>query len=438
MNIAIIGFAREGQAAYEYWNRDSHELTICDQNKATAIPKGAHAQLGADYLKNLGQFDLIIRTAGLHPRQIADANPETPDILRRVMTSANELLHVCPSRNIIGVTGTKGKGTTSVLISKILEAAGYRTYLAGNMGIPPLKLLEKDIKPDDWVVLELSSFQLIDITASPHIAVCLMINEEHLNWHADYKEYVTAKQQLFRWQRPEDIAIYYGPDADSKSVASASSGKHIPYMQAPGAEVLHDDRIVIDGQPICHVSEIKLLGKHNWQNVCAAVAAVWQITHDVAAIRKAVINFEPLPHRLELVRETGGVSYYNDSFSSAPPAAMAAIDAVPGRKIMIIGGQDRGLNLSELAETISAHTNNIRKIMIIGEAAPRIEKALSAQGFTDYKRLQHTTMPDIVAKAQHIAQAGDSVVLSPGFPSFDMFKDFEDRGEQFKAAVNDL
>src|SRR5690348_7820905 len=152
MKIAIVGFARDGKAAYEYWNKDGNDLTICDQNEKLELPNGAKAQLGSDYLKNLGQFDLIVRTAGLPPRLIAEANPETPDILNKITGNIDEFYNATPSKNIIGVTGTKGKGTTCTLITKMLEADGKKVHLGGNIGIPALELLKNNIQPDDWVV----------------------------------------------------------------------------------------------------------------------------------------------------------------------------------------------------------------------------------------------------------------------------------------------
>lgn len=438
MKIAIIGFAREGQAAFVHWNRDQNEITICDRDEKVEAPRGVSTQFGPDYLQDLDRFDVIVRTAGLHPDNIAKANPEAPNILEKVTTSVNEFLRVCPSRNIIGVTGTKGKGTTSVLITKMLEAAGYTTHLGGNIGIPPLKLLQEKIDPEDWVVLELSSFQLMDIKSSPHIAVCVMMAEEHINWHQDYSEYIAAKQQLFKWQKADDIAIYYGPDAESKKVVSLSAGKQIPYMQAPGAEVLEDERIVIDGEPICHVSEIKLLGKHNWQNICAAATAVWQVTHDIAALHKAVTTLESLPHRLEPVGEVRGVRYFNDSFASAPGSVVAALDAVAGPKVLIVGGLEKRLDLSELADAIVSHQKNLTKVIIIGTVGPRLVRELQKRHFDNFDLLKDVTMLDIVAQAQNAAKVGDAVLFSPGSSSFDMFKDFFDRGEQFKEAVRAL
>lgn len=438
MNVAIVGFEREGRAAYEHWRSLGHEVTICDQDPHKNVPKGVAVQLGPDYLHNLDRFDLIVRTAGLHPNKIIEANPNAPDIARKITTSVDEFMRVCPTRNIVGVTGTKGKGTTSVLTAKMLEAAGYRVHLGGNIGVAPIKLLDSDIQPNDWVVLELSSFQLIDLKTSPHIAICVMMAEEHLNWHRDFDEYITAKQQLFRWQTVDDFAIYYGPDALSKQVASISPGELIPYMQAPGAQVLHDERIVIGDEPICRTSEIKLLGKHNWQNICAAATAVWQVAHDARALRTAIVNMAALEHRLEPVREVSGVQYYNDSFSSNPGSTIAALDAIPGTKVLVVGGVDKQLDLVELANVLSAHKQSLRKVLIIGEIAPRLARTLQAHGFDNYEVLKNVRMPDIVKHAAHAAQAGDSVLFSPGSSSFDMFKDFVDRGEQFKESVHTL
>lgn len=438
MKVAIVGYEREGRVAFEYWSRGGHDTTICDQDPDKNVPQDVPTQLGPDYLKDLGRFDLVVRTAGLYPGKIVQANPQAPGIADKITTSVDEFLRVSPTRNIVGITGTKGKGTTSVLTAKMLEAAGYRVHLGGNIGIPPLQLLDAGIGPDDWVVLELSSFQLTDLKRSPRIAVCVMMAEEHLNWHRDLDEYITAKQQLFRWQKPDDVAIYYGPDELSERIASGGPGQLIPYMQAPGAEVLNDERIVIGDEPICKTSEIKLLGKHNWQNICAALTAVWQVTHDARALRQAIIGTTALEHRLEPVREVGGVQYYNDSFASAPGSTVAALDAVPGPKVLIVGGLDKGLDLTELADGVSAHKRALRKVLIIGEIAPRISRTLKAYGFGNYEILTGVTMPDIVKHAAHAAQVGDSVLLSPGSSSFDMFKDFVDRGEQFKEAVNEL
>jgi UDP-N-acetylmuramoylalanine--D-glutamate ligase len=437
MKIAILGFAGQGQSAYEYWSTSGNDLTICDMNSELKVPDGAKTQLGQDYLKNLDQFDVLVRTPILHPRDIVAANPENPNILDKVTSNTNEFFNACPSKNIIGVTGTKGKGTTSTLITRMLQSAGKRVHLGGNIGIPPLELLKDDIQPDDWVVLELANFQLIDLKYSPHIAVCLMISAEHLDWHEDVEEYIAAKQQLFIHQTSDDVAIYYAKNEISESIADASEGEQIPYFDIPGA-IIKGDSVVIHNQEICKISEIKLLGKHNWQNVCAAITAVWQVTQDVAAIKKAVTNFSGLPFRIEFRREVNGIRYYNDSFASQPSATIAAIGAIPGNKVVIIGGHERGLDLTEFCKSLNSYKSEIRKIVVIGTSGDRIVQNLKKFGFKNYVQPETKTMEGVVAAGSAEAQVGDAVILSPGFASFDMFKNFEDRGKQFNQVVDAL
>lgn len=429
MKIAILGFAGQGQSAYEYWNTPGNDITVCDKDAKTKVPAGAQAKLGNDYLKNLDQFDLLIRTPALHPRDIVSANSE--DILSKVWTNTNEFFKVCPSRNIIGVTGTKGKGTTSTLIAKMLEAAGHTVHLGGNIGIPPLDLLKNNIRPDDWVVLELANFQLIDLRNSPHIGVCLMVVPEHLDWHEDTEEYIAAKQQMFMNQTAQDIAIYYSKNENSESIAGASEGTQIPYYSAPGAIIENDD-IVIGNQSICSTTEVKLLGEHNWQNICAAVTAVWQIDQNVEAMHQVITSFEGLEHRLEFVKEVSGVSYYDDSFGTAPETAIVAIKAFDQPKVVILGGSDKGANYDDLAKAIME--NNVRGVVTIGETGTAIAKSLRSRGFTEIHE-GGKTMAEIVNTAKKLAQPGDVVLLSTACASFGLFQNYKDRGEQFKKAV---
>lgn len=447
MNIAILGYDTEGKSSYEFFKSQHdtankpHMLTILDQNPDLAIPDGANSVLGDDYLDNLARFDLIVRTAGLNAGKIFVANPELPR--SKVTTQINEFFKASPTTNIIGVTGTKGKGTTSTLIHHMLAAAGKDVHLAGNIGIPALSLLPK-LTPDSWVVLELSSFQLSDLRYSPMIAVCLMVVPEHLNWHKDMADYKTAKQQLFVWQTFDDIAIYNADNEHSHTIAEAGNGTKLPYMAAPGALVAPDpddpaDHLIsIGGQTICRTSELKLLGEHNWQNVCAAITAVWQVTHNISALHQVLTSFSGLPHRLELVREIDGVKYYNDSFATGIHASIAAIQAIKAPKVLILGGFERNLPLEHLAITLSERSNDVRKVLIIGESAERLAGVCQAHNFSNFSIVTEKDIKTIVALAQAEARNGDAVLLSPGFASYDMFKNFEDRGNQYRQAVQDL
>lgn len=446
MRIAILGYDRQGRSAFKHWNKPENEITICDQNTVDNIPEGVKTNFGGDYLLDLDQYDLLIRTPGLHPRQILNANPEHPEILNRVTTVTNEFFKVCLSKNIIGVTGTKGKGTTSSLIAKILETAGHRVHLGGNIGIPPLDMLDGGILPTDWVVLELANYQLIDLQYSPKIAVCLMVAPEHLDWHTDMYEYIMSKERLFIHQKPEDLAVFNAHNLYSEDIAGVSSAKKIVYDVPPVDEVpqdtkgvyVEDDKIYAFGEKICGVDEVALLGRHNLENICAAIAATWGIIkHNKEVVRKVVRSFAGLPHRLEIVKKVKGVWYVNDSFASNPEATIAAIDAIPEQKVMLIGGYDRGIDQKELIQKIKI-TNTIRKIVLIGASGPRLSSEFKKARLDNFVITEAQTMKEVLAEAERYAKRGDAIVLSPGFASFDMFKDFEDRGIQFKQLVEKL
>ncbi len=427
MKIAIVGFDTEGSSTYEYLRSQGHSITICDQNTEAAVPEGVATKLGTNYLEGLDQFDLIVRTPGLHPAKILAQNPS---VQAKITSHLNLFMESVPTKNIIGVTGTKGKGTTSSLITEMLRADGKDVFLGGNIGIPPLGFIEK-LTQDSWVVLELSSFQLIDLKYSPHIGVCLMVVPEHLNWHEDYEEYVAAKQQLFIHQQEKDIAIYYAPNETSESIAAASEGQLLPYMQQPGARV-QDGVISIDGQEICKTHELRLLGGHNVQNACAAVTAVWQATHNIPAIRKALTSFSGLEHRLEFVRQFDGVKYYDDSFGTTPETAIVAMEAFAEPKVVILGGSDKGASFEELAQSVVK--NNVRTVIAIGQMGPVIAHELSKLGYEHIVEGARN-MAEIISQARISAQDGDVVLLSTGCASFGMFENYKDRGNQFKEAV---
>ena len=431
MKIAIIGYGLQGASSYKYW-RDGNSITICDQNEIKDPPRDVELLIGEDHLKNLNDFDLIVRSPSVHPRDIVSANGE--QIKDKITTNTNEFFKVCPSKNIIGVTGTKGKGTTSSLITKMLEAGGKKVHLGGNIGTPPLEMLEAGINESDYVVLELANFQLIDLKYSPHIAVCLMVVPEHQDWHEDMEEYVTAKKQLFIHQTPSDIAIYYSDNEISEDIASSGKGVKIPYFENPGANI-NNELVVIDGRTICRTDEVKLLGRHNLQNICAAVTATWQIDQNTEAIKQVTTSFTGLDHRLELVRELNGVKYYDDSFATTPESAIVAIEAFKDPKVIILGGSDKGAEYIKLANTVAG--GNVKHAVLIGDTAKSIEQALKNEGFSDYS-FGSKDINEIVELCKEKSSPGDVVLLSTGCASFGIFKDYKDRGEKFKKAVQEL
>lgn len=435
MNIAIVGFGLQGRSIYEFYKSKENQITICDKSLPEDLPTDVQTQIGENYLARLNRFELIFRSPSVHPDEIIKSNGR--EILAKVTTNTNEFMRLCPTKNIIGITGTKGKGTTSVLIYKMLQGMNKNVHLGGNFGVPPLDLLRENIRPEDYIVLELANFQLIDFKYSPKIAICLLVEPEHLDWHSDVDEYYFAKTNLFRKQTDQDISIYYALNENSKRIASTGGGRLIPYYQSPGAFVA-GNHIVIDGIPIIDVNEIKLIGQHNWQNICAATTAVWQIEKNSLAIANVLREFPGLPFRIELRKEVNGVKYYNDSFSTAPTATIAAIRAIPGSKILIIGGHERGIDLTNLVNEIKAKEDEIKKIVLIGQSAKRVAENLDQVGFSKYEISTSKDLNEIVFKIHEQAQDGDKVILSPGFASFGMFKNFEDRGNKFNLAVENL
>ncbi|HVX57840.1 MAG TPA: UDP-N-acetylmuramoyl-L-alanine--D-glutamate ligase [Candidatus Saccharimonadales bacterium] len=434
MKIAILGYDVEGRASFDYFAaQDGHELTVCDRNPAVQVPEGVPSMLGEGYLDDLDRFDLLVRTPGLPPEAILEKNP---GVANKVTSLINEFLKVCPTRNVIGVTGTKGKGTTSALIARMLQAAGKDVRLGGNIGVPPLQFLP-ELTAESWVVLELSSFQLVDLRASPHIGVCLMVVPEHLDWHPAMDHYAAAKSRLFAAQETGDVAIYFADNEESRRIAAAGHGRKLPYFAPPGA-CISDGTVVIEDETICRTDELRLLGKHNWQNVCAAVTAAWQVVQDVAALRSVLTSFSGLAHRLELVRELHGVRYYDDSFGTAPETAMVAIEAFEQPVIAILGGRSKGIPFDALAKFV-AQRPNVKQVITIGETGPEIAALLRRRGF-DRNRMREggNTMDQIVRTAQELAEPGDVVLLSPACTSFDMFQNYKERGERFTEAVRAL
>jgi UDP-N-acetylmuramoylalanine--D-glutamate ligase len=442
MKVAILGYDVEGGSSAGYWHHLGAEITICDQNSDVLLPSYADAQLGETYLDNLDRFDLLVRTPGLNPKKIVAANPDAPNILSKVTSSVNEFFEKCPAP-IIGITGTKGKGTTSTLIYKMLQAAGKKAFIGGNIGIAPLTFLH-EVTPDSIVVLELSSFQLVDFVHTPSIAVFLMLAPEHLDWHASIKEYYGAKQNIFAKQTIDDLLVYNGANEITTGVVEDAKSTKVPYfVPANGGEVVKTNGAYVDGDfiyhgetRVCAVRDVALLGRHNLENVCAAITAVWKIIGgDIAVIKQVVSEFSGLEHRLEFVREVDGVKYYNDSFATTPEATIAAMKALDQPKVLILGGHDKGVPLFSVA-TEAANTE-VRGIITIGDTGPKLAQLLRDRGEENIiEGLQ--TMPEIVVAAKNMAQAGDVVLLSTACASFGMFKDYKDRGNQFKETVQNF
>ncbi len=421
--IAVLGLGVEGESSVEFFKKQGAQVSVLDikDNKG--------------YLKDLNQYDIIVRSPGVRLDNL--------EILEGKVTSQTKLFFdLCPC-SIIGVTGTKGKGTTSSLIYEMLKTEGKDAYLGGNIGVPPLTFLEK-LTSGSIVVLELSSFQLIDLSKSPHIAVMLMTTSEHLDWHKDVLEYIDAKRNILRHQVESDFAIV-NKDYPASRESDVYSSAQIFYVSREdevmeGCFVKNENVTVRRGgveQEIIETAEILLPGKHNLENVCAAAMAAILAGVSRKNIAQVLRTFKGLEHRLELAREVNGVRYYDDSFSTTPETAIAAIEAFTEPEILILGGSSKKSDFKELGQLIFEKPN-IKAIIGIGVEWERIKESIGHQraGLTYIEDCKNMT--EIIIAVSKIAEDGDVVLLSPACASFGMFENYKDRGEQFKKEVNNL
>ncbi|OGE11146.1 UDP-N-acetylmuramoylalanine--D-glutamate ligase [Candidatus Curtissbacteria bacterium RIFCSPLOWO2_01_FULL_42_26] len=437
--VAIIGFGQEGVCAANYF-RGARILIYDDKPRQDIDPllfKKLKTQVTFYFKKAIDtKVDLIIRSPGVKPD-----HPQIESLLHegaKQTTPTKIFFQKCPAK-IIGVTGTKGKGTTATLIYEMLKKQYKDIFLAGNIGIPMLQILP-EITRESLVVLELSSFQLVDLKASPHVAVVLMITTEHLDWHTSTDEYRQAKLSIVKYQKAGDFAVINQDFAVSKNYATSTKAKVYYFStksDANGTFIKNSYLISRIGgeQEVCNVHDILLPGAHNLQNAIAAVSVVKILGVKNQNIVKVLRTFKGLKHRLQLVKVINGIKYYNDSFSTTPETTIAAIEAFKSPKILILGGSSKKSDFSIMGQKIK-RDKSIKAVILIGDEAPRIRKAIS--GFSGSTIGGAENMTQIVKSAAQISQTGDVVILSPACASFGMFKNYEDRGEQFIQEVNKL
>ncbi len=409
MKIAILGYGKEGRSAEKYFAERNADIQIFDKFTDKEL----------DDIDFSG-FDLILRSPSVHPR------PEFSSM-------AKYFFDKCPAP-IIGVTGTKGKGTTCSMITAILEALSKKVYLVGNIGNPVIDVLD-DLTVDDVVVFEMSSFQLWDLEKSPHVAVVLRIEPDHLNVHDDFEDYVNAKGHIAEFQHKDDKLVYFEENEWSRAIAEKSAAMvKISYPAQKSEKFIE----VLDN--------LTVPGEHNREDAEAAIRAVAAFM-DVDAedlisghfdeIANALKEYKGLPHHIEFVKNVNGVDYYDDSFSASYPSLEVAMKAFRDRPVVLIaGGVDRGLDLAPEKRAIF-DAPNLLKVMLIGETKEKL-----AEGEDENKFELVGSLDESVNKAKELAEENRDespvVLLSPGAASFDMFRDFYDRGDQFKALVEGL
>ena len=408
MKIALLGYGKEGQSTEKYFKShfENLECDVFDNFTYGEIKKN-----------DFSSYDMVFRSPSVPPLNLPNETSMTKYFFDH-----------CPCP-IIGVTGTKGKGTTCSFIKSILSAMSEDAYLIGNIGNPAIDTLN-DLKETSIVVFELSSFQLWDLTKSPHIAVIGTIEPDHLNVHNDYNDYLNAKSNIGKNQNEADYMVYFKNNPDSIKIASVSKAQKFPYPY----EIPEDIK-----------NSIKLPGKHNQDNAIAAItaAACFKsispnnfMTKYKTQIISGLSNFKGLPHRLEYLRKLNGIKYYDDNFSTNPSSTRVAIDAFPDNNIVIIiGGRDKTdyEDLPEIYELLKSP--QIKKIILIGESGHELANRYQDERFIIAESLQEATN-----QSQKEAEKIDNaiVLMSPAAASFDMFKNVYDRGDQFKSLISSL
>lgn len=441
--VAILGFGVEGQDAARYFlGQKSKKIAVFDKNSKDVLPAegyekdGVEFICGPDYLKDgIKDFDLVVRSPGFYrySPEILEAEEKGAKI-----ASNTQLFFEESEANIIGITGTKGKGTTAQMLKLGLEAGGKKVLLLGNIGVPMLDRIE-DADTFDWVILELSSFQLVDLSVSPPIAVVTNITTDHLNWHKDRDEYVHSKENLWKFQKPTDWVVMNYDDETSRKFAESVSGQ-VAWLATQS--VVEDgvyraeNNIHVGEDVVGNTHDLLVPGEHNLANALAALSVAKILAIDPKIAWKGISTFSGSEHRMEEVPTKNGVTYINDSAATTPEAAIAALQSFKEPKFLIAGGSLKGVTFEKFAKAIAE--NNVKAVFLIGESKGEIDAELKKIGYQGEIFMDLEDMESIVKKAGELAEDGDLVLLSPACASFGIFKDYKDRGEQFKKAVYSL
>lgn len=416
-SVLIAGFGREGRSALAYLTKHypQLQLTLADQNPNILKNQTYFTLTGPDCFDHLQAFDLVIRSPGISNNQLTTA--------KKITTAVNLFLAACPG-TVIGVTGTKGKSTTSSLIHHFLKSNQRQAVLVGNIGTPALDYLDQ-IQADTTVIIELSSYQLTDIETSPHVAIILPISQEHLSYHGSFAAYVAAKAKIVTFQQPQDFVIYAAQNQSATQIAQSSPAIKIAY-----------DQDLSFLQPLEDSRQIPLLGTANRYNLLAAAAAAKTQGLMDSQILAAIPSFKPLPHRLEPVGTFQNITFYNDSLATTPIATLHALEALGGKvATLIVGGFDRGLDFSLLGQTLAQST--LATIIFLPDTGAKIKTALkTANPQTSIKLLDAKDLNQAIDLAFNNTPPEKICLLSPAAASFNQFKDYADRGEAFKRLVS--
>ena len=447
--VAIIGLGVSNLPLLDYFYNKKSIVTIFDGRELEKIPKDVADKIerykmeiytGKDYLSNLNGFDLILRSPSCLP-----TTPELEKEAERgaiVTTEIELLMKMCPCQ-IIGITGSDGKTTTTTLIYEVLKNAGYNTYVGGNIGTPLFTKLD-EIMPDDKVVLELSSFQLMGMDISPDIAVITNVSQNHLNVHKDYQEYIDSKKNIFKYQNKDGILVLNYDNEITRECSKEANGKVIFFSSKEKI----DQGYIVDGdiikkcedklrKHIVNTKELILRGMHNYENVCSALAATSTLVDEEKAI-EIVKEFPGVEHRIEYVKEVDNAKWYNDSASTSPSRLINALNSFDEDIVLIAGGADKNLDYTPVGKPI---LDKVKTLILMGQTAEKIFNAVKQEEENQNKEISIYMAKDLqeaVNLARRYAKPEQIVLFSPASTSFDMFKDMYDRGRKFKEMVNNI
>lgn len=447
--VAIIGMGVSNLPLLDYFYDKNAKVTVFDKNTPSdeimeKINKYRYeVEIGEYNLSRLNGFDIVFRSPSVLPTReelVTAANKGA------IITSEIEMVLKLAPCKIIGVTGTEGKTTTTSIIYEILKSSGKNCFLGGNIGKPIFTEI-KNMKPEDIVVLELSSFQLMEMEVSPDISVVTNMYPDHLNIHSSYEEYQQAKKNIFLHQNENGVVILNYDNEITRKFADEVKSNLVYFssLQKLKNGYVYDrkDETIKryangKSENILKKQEIKLRGIHNYENICAALAATASIVDEKSQI-KAIKEFNGVEHRLEFVRELNGVKYYNDSIGTSPASTIAGLNAFDENIILLAGGSDKGLDYTEIGETIA---KKVRVLLLTGPTAEKIENAtklaMNKAGKETVEIIHCKDLQEAVSTANEKAKSGEIVLMSPASASFDAFKNFIERGIKFKEFVNNL
>ena len=443
-NVAVVGIGVSNIPLINFLVKLGAEVTAFDMKEENELgkiasefkSKGVKLELGKGYLEKLTGFEVVFKTPSM--RIDCEALVRAKNEGAYITSEMEEFVKYCKGK-IYGVTGSDGKTTTTTIISKLLEAQGYKTWVGGNIGTPLFSNIE-EINADDMVVLELSSFQLMTMDSPIDVAVVTNLAPNHLDMHKDMQEYIDAKKNIFLYQNEDNVLVLnreneitYGFEKEAKGHVREFSSKRV----ITNGSYYKDGTLYLEGKEVCKKNDIVIKGMHNVENYLAAFIATKDDV-EIETMKKVAETFAGVEHRCELVREIDGVKYYNDSIASSPTRTLAGLFAFEKKVILIAGGYDKHIPFEPLAEQGYPF---IKEIILMGDTRYLIKEAfdkLKDEKGIEVPSIMVNSLEEAVIKAKEIAKEGDIITLSPACASFDMFPNFAVRGNKFKELVNNI